>query len=103
MMAGRCLHISPPTDGSKLTHQTSPRSIVDIADNGVGPSVLLSLPRFVLFHLLIGCFQLLRQNVCTHQVFDKAADLSTTNDSQESVVDGFIESDGKLFLHKANL
>ena len=38
-----------------------------------------------------------------HQVFDKAADLSTTNDSQESVVDGFIEGDGKLFLHKTPL
>ena len=35
MIAGRCLRISPPTDGSKLTHQTSPRSIADITDGGL--------------------------------------------------------------------
>ena len=94
MLAGHCLRVSPPTDGSKLTHQTAPRSIADIADSGFGPGERLSLPRFVLCHVLIGRFQLLGQDMWTHQIFDKAADLSTTNDSQESVVDGFVKGDG---------
>src|SRR5262252_1368535 len=91
MTAGRCLRISPPTDGSKLTHQTSPRSIADITDGGFCPGKCLRLTPFVLGHVLICCFKLLREEVGTHQFFDKAADAPTANDSMESLVDSFIE------------
>src|SRR5712691_13413398 len=66
MIAGRCLRISPPTDGSKLTHQTSPRSIAAITDSGFRPGKRLRLTRFVLGHVLIRRFQLLCEEVWTH-------------------------------------
>src|SRR2546422_22781 len=100
MTAGRCLRISPPTDGSKLTHQTSPRFIADITDCGFCPGKRFGFTRFILRHLLIGRFQLVRQDVWTDEFFDKATDTSTANDSMKAVVHGLVEGDRKLFLHK---
>src|SRR5215475_476292 len=79
MTAGRCLRISPPTDGSKLTNQTSPRFISDITDCGFGPGERFGFTHFVLRHLLIGRFQLMRQDVWADELFDKATDMPTAN------------------------
>src|SRR2546426_12793808 len=61
--AGRCLRISPPTDGSKFTHQTSPRIIADITESGFRPRERFRLAYFVLRHLLVGGFKVLCQHV----------------------------------------
>src|SRR5262245_5097227 len=103
MTAGRCLRISPPTDGSKLTHQTSPRFIAHITDGGFGPGECVGFPRFVLCHLLIGRLQLMRQDVWADKLFDKTTDTPTANNSMEPVIHGLVEGDRKLFLHKGIL
>src|SRR5262252_5299778 len=99
MTAGRCLRISPPTDGSKLTHQTSPRVIADITDGGFCPGECFGFTRFVLRHLLIGRFQLVGQEVRADEILNKATDTATTDNFMESVVHGLAAGDRKPFLH----
>jgi hypothetical protein len=53
MTAGHLWRISPPIDGSKFTHHTSPRFITDISGGGFQPFESLDLMPFVLGHLLI--------------------------------------------------
>ena len=59
MTAGRSLRTSPPTAGSKLTHQTLPRFIGHVSHGGLGPGERLRLARFLLGHLLVSEFQVL--------------------------------------------
>ena len=99
MTAGRCLRISPPTDRSKLTHQTSPRVIADITDGGFCPGERFGFTRFVVRHLLIGRFQCVCQDMRADEIFNKAANTATTDNFMEAVVHGLVEGDRKLFLH----
>ena len=48
-------------------------------------------------HLTI---QLMRQDVGADELFDKATNTPTANDSMGSVVHGLVEGDCKLLLHK---
>jgi hypothetical protein len=86
-----------------LTHQTAPRSIADITDGGFGPGTRLHLTRFGLGHVLIGGFELRREDVGTHQLFAKAANAPTANDSMEPIVDSCVKGDSALFLPKTLL
>src|SRR5882672_875450 len=79
IIAGRCLRISPPTDGSKFTHQTSPRSIADITESGFRPRERFRLACFVLRHLLIGGFEVWCKHVGANQILDKATDMTATD------------------------
>src|SRR3989304_7617766 len=63
MTAGRFLRTSPPTDGSKLTHQTSARLIGYISNGAFSPFPCLSLARFILSHSQICCFEVLGEHV----------------------------------------
>jgi hypothetical protein len=45
-------------------------------------------------------FQLMRQDVCPDELFDKATNTPTANDSMESVVHGLVEGDCQLLLHQ---
>ncbi|HZZ18378.1 MAG TPA: hypothetical protein VFE25_03365 [Opitutaceae bacterium] len=65
MTAGRRFWISPPTDGSKLTHQTSPRFIRDVQDRGFRPIVSFGLTAFVRSHLPVSVRQVVSHNVRT--------------------------------------
>ena len=59
MTAGRSLPTSPPTSGSKLSHQTSPRFIGYVSHGGFGPLQRLRLARLLPGHLLVSEFQVL--------------------------------------------
>src|SRR5437764_12890821 len=57
MTAGRSLRTSPPTAGSKLTHQTSARFIGHISHDGFGPREGLRFARLVRGHLPVSGLQ----------------------------------------------
>ena len=57
--AGRFLRTSPPKDGSKLTHHTSPRFIAHIPGGSLSPFQSFALPALVLGHLGTGKIQFL--------------------------------------------
>src|SRR5262249_49338694 len=99
MTAGRSLRTSPPTAGSKFTHQTSPRFIGDVSDVGFGPLQRFGLARFFAGHLLIGNLQVFADDVRTNQRFDKLTDPPPPDDGVEPFVDALIDGDGKFLLH----
>jgi len=53
MPAGRCFFISPPTEGSKFTHYTSPRFIAGISNYSFRPFKSFCFVLFILGHLLV--------------------------------------------------
>src|SRR3990172_926584 len=59
MTAGRFLRISPPSDGSKFTHQTSPRLIGHISNGRLRPLERLGLAGFVLAHFHVRGFKVM--------------------------------------------
>src|SRR4051812_25521761 len=83
MTAGRSLRTSPPTAGSKLTHQTSPRFIGHIPDGGLGPVQGLALAGLVLGHLPVGDVEVLADHVRPDQGLDELADAPPPDDGVE--------------------
>src|SRR4051794_22793301 len=99
MTAGRCFWISPPTDGSKLTHQTSPRFIRHVPEGDFRPLVSLRLAGFVRCHFPVGGCQILRSDVGTDQGLDELADLLPPDHAVETVIDLLVNGDGELLVH----
>src|ERR1700710_1659436 len=99
MTAGRRFLISPPTDGSKLIHQTSPRFIRYVPDRGFRPLVSLGLTTFVCRHLPVGVGQVVRHHMRTNQTLDELADLLSTNYTMEALIDLFLDGNCKFLVH----
>src|SRR6185295_3836038 len=99
MTAGRFFLISPPTDGSKSTHQTSPRLIGDVRDHRLSPLTGFRLPGSVGCHLSIGRHHVLPDAVRADEGLDETADLVPADNLMETGIDLLVDGDGKLFLH----
>jgi hypothetical protein len=95
---GPSLLDSPPMDGSKLTHQTSPRFIRDVPDRGFRPLVSLGLTALVRRHIPVGVSQVARNHVRTDQTFDELADLLSADHTVQSLIDLFIHGNGKFLV-----
>src|SRR5262245_24426566 len=99
MTAGRSLRTSPPTAGSKLTHQTSPRFIGDVPHGGLGPLQRLRFARLLLSHLLVGQLQVFGDDVGPHEGLDELANPPRADDRVQPLVDPLVNGDGQLLLH----
>src|SRR3972149_10375015 len=99
MMAGRFLRISPPMEGLKLTHQTSPLFMGAVPEGCFGPFQRFFLAGFILRHLLVSRLELRSDNVRAHEFLDKLADLARPDDLMETFVDLLFDGDRQLFLH----
>src|SRR4030042_7141904 len=71
--AGRFFLISPPTEGSKLTHQTSPLFMRYVLESCLGPIQGFCFSLFVLCHLGVCQFEILTNYVRANQCFNKFA------------------------------
>src|ERR1700683_4282589 len=89
--AGRVFWISPPSEGSKSTHQTSPRSIGPvpcyIADDAFRPFVGGSLAFLVACHFAVGRPNVLRHHMRAGELLDELADPPAADDIMEALVD----------------
>ncbi|HEV2687067.1 MAG TPA: O-acetyl-ADP-ribose deacetylase [Bryobacteraceae bacterium] len=105
MTAGRVFAISPPSDGSKSTHQTSPRSTGmlarNVSDSRFGPFQRLLFPRMVGCHLAVGSLDILWQDVGTSKPFDKLTDPAPPDCPVKALVNGFAYGDCKFTVHRA--
>src|SRR3954468_11938998 len=98
MTAGRRFWISPPIEGSKSTHQTSPRFIRDVPDRGFPPLVSLGLTAFVRCHRPVGIGQVLRNHVGADQTFDELANLLPADHAMEAFIDLLIHRNRKFLV-----
>src|SRR5437764_15424156 len=80
MTAGRSLRTSPPTAGSKWTHQTSARFIGHVSNGGLGPVQRLPFAPFLPGHLLVSSLQVLSDDVGPYERLDEAANAASTID-----------------------
>lgn len=78
MTAGPFVRTSPPTDGSKLTHQTSPRFMHHVRDGRLSPFVNFRLSSLVGTHIPIGGHEIARDDVRADQRLDEPAGLVST-------------------------
>src|SRR5262249_52292218 len=101
MTAGRSLPTSPPTAGSKLTRQTSPRFIGDVSQGGLGPFHRLCRARFVLSHLLVRDLQILGDDMGPNEGLDKLANPSRTDHAVQALVDTLVDGNGQFLLHSS--
>ena len=98
MTAGRCLRTSPPTAGSKLTHQTSPRFIGDVRYGAFGPFQRFGFANLFPGHLLVGCLQVFAKYMGTYERLDEPANATPTHDAVQTRVDAFVKRNGQLLL-----
>src|SRR5664279_3952107 len=103
MTAGRFFLTSPPTAGSKLTHQTSPRFMCDVRDGGFCPLMSFCFASLVGPHFAIGSHEVPAENVRADQGFDEAADLMAPDDLVKTRVDLLVNRDGELLLHTCRI
>src|SRR5438132_455192 len=94
MTAGRSLRTSPPTAGSKLTHQTSARFIGQISDGCFGPLQRLCFACFLPGHRFVSDLQIFTNDVGADEGLDELADAPPTDDGAQPVVDALVNSDG---------
>src|SRR5450756_2367528 len=99
MTAGRFFLTSPPTAGSKLTHQTSPRFMRDVRDGGFCPLMSFCLASLVGRHFAIGRDEVPADDMRTDERFDEAADLVAPDNLVKTRVDLFVHRDGEFLLH----
>src|SRR6266540_1088691 len=99
MTAGRCLRISPPTDGSKSTHHTHRGSSSRVHYRRFDPIQGCSFTLFVLRHEMVGVFQIGSNHVRPHQPFDELADLTATDDAKQPLVHLLVESNREPLPH----
>src|ERR1022692_5053826 len=103
MTAGRVFWISPPSDGLKSTHQTSPRSIGfcegRVSDQAFGPLQRLLFARMVGGHIPVGSFDVLRHDMGTREFFNELADATPADGPVKALIDGLADSDCELSTH----
>src|ERR1035437_8508896 len=97
--AGRFFLTSPPTAGSKLTHQTSPRFMRDVRDGGFCPLMSFCLASLVGRHFAIGRDEVPADDMRADEGFDEAADLVAPDNLVKTRVDLFVHRDGEFLLH----
>src|SRR3990170_7336751 len=93
MTAGRFLRISPATDGSKFTHQTSPRLIAHVPDGDFCPFESFQFARLILAHFLICRLKIGRQDMGSNEIFNEAADPPPTHYVVEPFVHLLVQGD----------
>ena len=105
MTAGRVFRISPPSDGSKSTHQTSPRSTGlwkgRVGDHPFGPLQRLLFAGLVGGHVAVASFDILRYDVGTSELLDELTDAAPADGAVKALIDGLADSDCELSLHGA--
>src|ERR1039458_4843704 len=105
MTAGRVFRISPPREGSKSTHQTSPRSMRfrerRIGDQGFGPLERLLFARLIGSHVAVGSFDIPRHDVGTGEFLDKLADAPPANGPVEALINSLADCDCELSVHRS--
>src|SRR5436305_10676707 len=103
MTAGRFFLTSPPTAGSKSTHQTSPRFIRHVRDRGLGPFVSFGLAGLVSRHFPVGVPQILLDDMGTDEGLDEAADLVAADDPVKAGIDLLVDGGGGFRLHTCTI
>ena len=105
--AGRIFCISPPSDGSKLTHHTSPRSKLAnwkrIVDQGFYPLGRFALPVPVEAHLPIGRLQAGLGYDRTRQLLDYLADRTASGRGLKAPIDLIADRDRDLMRHTLSI
>src|ERR1035437_1035024 len=100
--AGRVFCISPPRDGSKSTHQTSPRSmrlVSDVSDQSFRPSQRFPLPIPVRSHVAVRRLHVFRQDVWTRKLFQKLTDPPPADLAMQSFVNFIAHANRKFLAH----
>src|ERR1035441_9353383 len=101
--AGRVFWISPPGEGSKSTHQTSPRSIwpvpCHIADDTFRPLLGVALAFLVSRHFEVCSFDVLRYDVWPGEFLKELADSPASDGTVEALVDFLANHYRKLAIH----
>src|SRR5215210_1363304 len=100
MTAGRRLRISPPSDGSKLTHQTSPRLIRHVPDGRLGPRMSFGFPLLLPGHVPVSSQQVLPDDVRPDQCLDELADPLPSHDPMETLIDIIVHGEGELLVYR---
>jgi len=103
MIADRGFRISPPREGSKLTHQTSPRCIETVLHGDLCPVQSLSLPLSVLRHLFISTIQVRVEQVGANLVFDEPADPARAHHFAQTAVNLSLKRNGQFPVHTVML
>src|SRR6266851_2644747 len=91
-IAGLVLRISPPIEGSKATHQTSPRCgglsglIGDIAGQAFDPLRGLAFARFIGGHRPIALDDIARQDVWPREIVQESADPPPSDDAVQALI-----------------
>src|SRR5512143_3161388 len=99
MTAGRFFLISPPMEGSKLTHQTSRRFMCDVLKGDLSPLYSFFLSLFVPRHLGISRFQIGAYYMWAHQLFDEFTDLAGAYRLVKALINFLVHSYCQFFLH----
>src|SRR5437879_12145292 len=86
MTAGRLFRVSPPMEGPKFTHHTSPRLIGYIPHGPLCPLQSAGLALLVLRHLLVRLFEVLPRDLGADQVFDESADPAPSHHGVKTLV-----------------
>ena len=100
MTAGRRFRTSPPWPDSNETHHTSPRVIFHVAQESLRPLLGVPLSVLVARHLLIDRIKIGVDHMRAQDLFYEPSDLSGPYLSVQTIVDGFVNRDGELSLHK---
>src|SRR5271165_5741621 len=107
MTAGLVLQISPPIEGSKATHHTSPRRgglsglIGDVAGQVLYPFRGFVFALFVGGHRPIAFDDFPRDNVRPRKVIEESADPPPTDDAVQPLIYVVIDRYRQLFGHLA--
>src|ERR1700674_3542579 len=105
MIAGRVFLISPPIEGSKATHQTSPRRgaavspwlIRDVSDQPLAPFQRFRFPPLVRRHRAVALLQTSMHDVRAGKIVQEAADVAPADNLSQTLVDLVFDCDGELF------
>jgi hypothetical protein len=110
--AGRVFWISPPTEGSKATSQTSRRRgegavvtlrfVCHVSQQGVAPGGSFCHTGFIGGHRGVSGGQILADDVGLSEAVQKAADAATADDAVQAVVDLGIDGDRRFLRHEGS-
>src|SRR5713226_8367528 len=98
-IAGLVLRISPPIDGSKATHQTSPRCgglsglIGNVAGQVFDPLLGFPLVLLVFCHRPVAGGTITLQHVRAGKIVQKAADAAASDDAVEAGINLVVDRD----------
>src|SRR5437660_7966887 len=109
MTAGLVLRISPPIEGSKATHHTSPRRgglsglIGNVAGQVLYPLRRCALALLVGGHRPIAFYNLPRDHVRPREIIEETADPPPPDNAVQPLINLVIDRDGQFFGHLPSL